>query len=137
MHVVRYAVLCTSSGSTGFGGEGNCCMPPCFRLGGGSFCVVGTGGLCPGGVGSGPPCVGCTMTWLSGSSYTYEKNNVRLNHSYTMVCPPVRGDNPLALASGFFIYCTGGRTVVYLSYTTLISVGLAPGLPLIIHFKIP
>ena len=63
--------------------------------------------------------------------------------SYTMgCCPPVREDNPIALASGlklvdylpyrrptsfseWIIVCTGGQPMVYLFYTTYISVDLA------------
>ena len=40
-------------------------------------------------------------------------------NSYTMVCPPVRGDNPRDLAR------TGGKYMVYIFYTTLINVDLA------------
>ena len=37
-----------------------------------------------------------------------------------MVCPPVSGDNPQALASGLSP-CTGGQTMELLFYTTYIS----------------
>ena len=40
---------------------------------------------------------------------------IRIGNSYTMVCPPVQGDNPQALASGFSPR-TVGQTMVY-SYT--------------------
>ena len=42
----------------------------------------------------------------------------------TMVCPPVRGDNPRAKSRGLSPR-TGGQTMVQQSYTNLISVDLA------------
>ena len=44
-----------------------------------------------------------------------------------MVCPPVRGDNPQALAMVYLMY--RWTTLVYLSYTNDISVDLE-------HYKI-
>ena len=34
-----------------------------------------------------------------------------LRNSYTMGCPPVRGDNPRALADKWIILRTGGQTL--------------------------
>ena len=50
----------------------------------------------------------CATDGNIGMQYTgYELNNIRMtctsqasSNSYTMGCPPVRGDNPRALASG-------------------------------------
>ena len=49
-----------------------------------------------------------------------EGHQLDLSNSYTMGCPPVRGDNPRALASGLS-YAQADK----LFYTTYISVGLA------------
>ena len=50
-----------------------------------------------------------------------------------MGCPPVRGDNPRALASGLSPR-TGGQPMVKLYYTTYISVDLA--YQMIFHAKV-
>ena len=44
-----------------------------------------------------------------------EFNNGRIRNSYTMCCPPVRGDNPRALASGLSYVQVDkhGITIVY------------------------
>ena len=51
------------------------------------------------------------MTRLELSRQAVSKSN-----SYTMACPPVRGDNPRALASG--LSCVQ-VDIVYIFYTTL------------------
>ena len=55
------------------------------------------------------------------------------SYIYNNVCPPVREDNPRALARGLSPR-TGRQTVVYLSFTTLVSVNLA--LSDIFHAKV-
>ena len=47
---------------------------------------------------------------MAKSVYPFTLKNI--SNSYTMVCPPVRGENPLAKASGFISH-TGGQTVYY------------------------
>ena len=44
-------------------------------------------------------------------------------YTCTTVCPPVRGDNPRALASGLFLYGRTNQGIIILS--TIISVDLA------------
>ena len=46
-----------------------------------------------------------------------------LSNSYTMGCPPVRGDNPRALASGLSYVQVDKHGIII--YTTYISVDLA------------
>ena len=48
-----------------------------------------------------------------------------LSNSYTRLCPPVRGDNSRALASGLSPVQADKPWYVYLFYTTLIRVDLA------------
>ena len=57
----------------------------------------------------------------------YDKVTGKLHNSYTMVCPPVHGDNPQDLAMDYLTY--RWTTLVYLSYTTYISADLE-------HYKI-
>ena len=57
------------------------------------------------------------MTRLELSTQAVSKSN-----SYTVACPPVREDNPKALASGLSCVQVG---MVYICYVTYISVYLA------------
>ena len=45
-------------------------------------------------------------------------------HKYTMGCPPVRGDNPRAVASGLYYVQVGNHDITNIN-TTYINVGLA------------
>ena len=51
------------------------------------------------------------------------QDNATLCNSYTMDCPPVRGDNPRALASGLSYVQVDKHGITI--YTTYISVDLA------------
>ena len=53
----------------------------------------------------------------------FHVQNTRLSNSYTMGCPPVRGDNPRALASGLSYVQVAKHGISF--YTTNISVDLA------------
>ena len=55
-----------------------------------------------------------------------------LSNSYTMGCPPVRGDNPRALASGLYYVQVDKHGITI--YTTYISVDLAH--QVIFHAKV-
>ena len=55
-----------------------------------------------------------------------------LSNSYTMACPPVRGDNPRALASGLSYVKVDKHGITI--YTTYISVDLAH--QVIFHAKV-
>ena len=62
--------------------------------------------------------------------YTFNKPHPNLpgrivRNSYTMGCPPVRGDNPRALASGLSFVQMDKHGITTLLYTTYISVELA------------
>ena len=55
-----------------------------------------------------------------------------LSNSYTMACPPVRGDNPRALASGLsYVHVDKHGITIYITY---ISVDLAH--QVIVHAKV-
>ena len=41
-----------------------------------------------------------SLRWKSNKRYMVQSQNGTISNSYTMGCPPVRGDNPRALASG-------------------------------------
>ena len=51
-----------------------------------------------------------------------EEKNMRLSNSYTISCPPIRGDNPRALASGLSYVQVDKHGIT--NYTAYISVDL-------------
>ena len=66
----------------------------------------------------------CGNEFTSAHLQTKNLMLIELSNSHTTGCPPVRGDNPRALASGLS-YVQVGKHGITFFYTTYISVDLA------------